>query len=307
MLAIDTRTPSAARGILLVLAAALVFACMDTTGKYLAAFYPVTLILAVRYAVNLLLVIGFFAPRQGFELFAVQRAGLVWLRSAALAMSSLCAVLALRVMPVAETLAIMYLAPFGVLLLSGPLLKEPVPFAGWVATGFGFLGLLLIVRPGSGLAPDGIAFALLTLTGTVVYHLLSRSLAKTETTMALLFYAALAGTAVFAVLLAWNWQPLAPTRFDCALLLGMGVMSMAGHFLFTAAYREAPVSLLTPVNYMHIAFAALFGWLVFSHIPDGLTALGIATVAAAGAGNALWTHFSKSRHNSSEETPDVPT
>ena len=77
------------------------------------------------------------------------------------------------------------------------------------------------------------------------------------------------------------------------LLIAMGVFATVGHFLFTAAYRVAPVSLLTPVNYMHLAWAAFLGWLVFGHIPDTISLVGIILVALAGAGNALWNHFKK--------------
>lgn len=281
------------RGVILILAAVFIFAAMDTTAKYLAGKYPVPLFAAVRYIVNLLLVMAIFAPKHGKELVKTQNTGMVILRGAALATSSLCAGFALKYMPVAETVAIIYLAPFGVMLLSGPLLKEPVRHSGWVATAIGFLGLLLIVRPGSGLSPIGILFGFGTIGGTIIYHMSSRSLAKTETTMALLFYAALVGVVFFSLLLPWNLPESMPNSFDGMLFIALGVFSAAGHFLFTAAYRVAPISLLTPVNYMHLAWAAFLGWLVFGHIPDTLGLIGIILVAFAGAGNALWNHFNK--------------
>jgi drug/metabolite transporter (DMT)-like permease len=286
--------PSALRGVALVLAAVFVFACMDATTKHLAMGYNVPVVVAIRYIVNLVLVVAVFAPKHGWALTAINRKGLVWLRAVSLAFASLFAGLALKAMPVAETTAIIYLAPFGVLLLAGPLLGEKVRLSGWLATALGFLGLLLIVRPGAGLSTAGIVFALLCAAVTVIYHSFSRLLAKTESTEALLFYTALAGAVFFATLLPWNWHMAAPGKLDTLLFLAMGAFSLLGHFLFTAAYREAPASLLTPVNYMHLAWAALLGWLVFNHIPDGLSLLGIALVAAAGIGNALWNHFSKS-------------
>ena len=121
------------RGVVLILAAVFVFAAMDTTGKYLAGKYPVPLFAAARYVVNLLLITAVFAPTHGATIVKTQKTSLVILRGAALAVSSLCAGFALKYMPVAETVAIIYLAPFGVLLLSGPLLKEPVRLSGWVA------------------------------------------------------------------------------------------------------------------------------------------------------------------------------
>ncbi len=282
------------RGVVLVLVAVFVFAGMDATGKHLAQHFPVPMFLAARYIVNLLLLILIFAPKHGWALVHMQRKWLVLLRGLALASSSLCAGFALKAMPVAETTAIIYLAPFGVMLLSGPFLNEQVRLSGWIATAIGFIGLLLIVRPGSGLSPTGVMWGLLTIGGTIIYHLLSRLLAKTETTKALLFHTALVGSIIFGAMLPWNWPTEMLHGLDAVLILALGVLSMVGHFLFTAAYRDAPASLLTPVNYMHLAWAALLGWLVFDHIPDHLSMIGIVLVAAAGAGNALWNHFKKS-------------
>jgi drug/metabolite transporter (DMT)-like permease len=278
---------------MLIMLATVIFAAMDTMGKFLFARYPVPLVLTIRYVVNLVLVIAVFMPQVGRELFTIRRTSLVWLRALSLCFGSLFAGLALKSMPVAETVAIIYLAPFGVLLVSGPMLGEKVKFSGWLATALGFVGLLFIVRPGAGLSTTGIVFALLCAAVTVIYHSFSRLLAKTETTAALLFYTALAGTIFFAVQMPWNWHMQTPSGLDIVLLLLMGCLSLLGHFLFTAAYREAPVSLLTPVNYMHLAWAALMGWIVFDHVPDGLTMIGIALVALAGTGNALWNHIKK--------------
>ena len=283
------------RGVLLVLAAVLVFACMDSTGKFLFENYPIPMVQSARYVVNLALVAGVFGPREGKALFKVERTALVWLRGLSLAFGTLTASLALKSMPVAETTALIYLAPFGVLLLSGPLLGERVRWFGWAATAVAFLGLICIVRPGSGLAPMGIFWALLCACFTVVYHTLSRLLAKTETTPALLFYTALAGTIFFFVQLPWNFGAWPQSTLDISLFIAIGCLGMLGHFLFTAAYREAPLSLLTPVNYMHLAWAVLLGWLIFNHVPDALTFIGIALVALSGAGNALLSHFSNSQ------------
>jgi drug/metabolite transporter (DMT)-like permease len=301
---LDRPAPNAMRGVLLVTAAVFIFAAMDTNGKFLFARYAVPLVLTIRYIVNLILVVAVFGPQQGRAMFSINRKVLVWLRALSLCCGSLFAGLALKSMPVAETVAIIYLAPFGVLLVSGPLLGEKVKLSAWLATALGFVGLLLIVRPSAGLSSTGVTYALLCAAVTVVYHSFSRLLAKTETTAALLFYTALAGTIFFGVMLPWDWQMPQPSTIDVVLLLATGVMSLVGHFMFTAAYREAPASLLTPVNYMHLAWAALMGWIVFDHIPDGWTMIGIGLVAAAGTGNALWNHF-KSSSDAAVEPEEV--
>jgi drug/metabolite transporter (DMT)-like permease len=289
----DVDAGQALKGVLLVMAAVFVFACSDVVTKYLAMRHPVPLVLAIRYAVNFLLLIALFGPRFGRKLYETRRTGMVLFRAASLVVSSLCMGLALKVMPVAEAIAIVYLAPFGVLLLAGKVLGEKATWQGWLAASVGFCGVLLICRPGAGLAPLGIVFALLTAAFTTVYFLLSRSLAATETTEAMLFYVAATGMTAFCAMLPWNWSGPAFSALDMALLFGLGVIALIGHYLFTAAYRHAPASLLSPVNYMQLFWAGGIGWAVFGHVPDPLSAFGIALVAAAGSGIALWTHFSR--------------
>jgi drug/metabolite transporter (DMT)-like permease len=146
----------------------------------------------------------------------------------------------------------------------------------------GFVGVLLIVRPGSGLDAMGIVFALLGVAANAVYQLLSRVLASTEKAVALLFYTALIGTICFGICLPWYWENKVPSNLELALFLGMGIFGGLGHYLFTLAYRLAPVSLLSPMLYLQLLWAGLLGWIIFGTIPDGLSIVGMCVVAASG-------------------------
>jgi drug/metabolite transporter (DMT)-like permease len=288
-------TPSALRGVLLVLAAVFLFAGMDTMIKYMATRYNVPLVAAMRYGINLALILAIFAPRRGATVFRAHRPGLVIGRGVVLVVATLFAGLALQRLPVGETIAIIYLAPFGVMLLAGPMLGERVGMAGWLAALAGFTGVLLIARPGGGLAPLGVLFALLCAGATVAYHLLSRLLAQSETTHSLLVWAALTGAIAFGATLPWSMQGPAPGMTDLLLFATIGVVSTAAHFLFTAAYREAPAALLAPVNYAHLLWAGLLGWIIFGHVPDAFALIGMFLVAVAGGGIALWSHLARTR------------
>ena len=123
------------------------------------------------------------------------------------------------------------------------------------------------------------------------YHLLTRILASTETMISMLFHTSLAGMLVFLALLPFESVPAVPVWFDLAQMGLLGVLATGGHFLFTAAYREAPASLLAPVNYMHLVWAGILGFLVFGHMPDGWTLVGMAMVASAGVAVALRAQF----------------
>lgn len=270
------------KGVALVVAATLLFACADTLGKHLALLYPVTLVLAARYTVNLGLVAAVMTPRHRAALWRTHRTGLVILRGACLALASISMMAALRLMPVAETVAIIYIAPVLVMLAAGTLLKEQVGALGWISAGLGFAGVLLIARPGSGLDPLGVALSLVNACLSTGYHLLTRALSKTETTMALMFHTALVGAVIFVSLTLALGSETMPSPLDAGLMLTLGALATVGHLLFTSAYREAPASTLAPVNYMHIAFATLLGWLVFQHLPDVLGFAGMGLIAAAG-------------------------
>jgi drug/metabolite transporter (DMT)-like permease len=110
----------------------------------------------------------------------------------------------------------------------------------------------------------------------------------------MLFHTAWVGCVVFCGMLLWSWNGIVPVAADWFLLGGLGGLATLGHFLFTAAYRLAPASLLAPVNYMHLVWAGGLGWLVFGHLPDGLSIFGMGLVTAAGAGVALRSRRSQS-------------
>lgn len=282
-----TQTPtipatSAIKGVLFVSLAVFLFAAGDTTAKLLFALWNIPLVLALRYGLNVLILLAALGPRHGLSLFRYRRPGLVLLRGAVLAGCSLTFGMALERMPVGETVAINYLAPFLVLFIAVPLLGERAGRWGWIATALGFVGVVMIVRPGSGLNPTGVVFAVITAVGTAAFHLLTRLLARTETTPAMILSTALVGAISYGATLPWSWHGPSPDLGHVALLVVLTTTSTLGHFLLTAGYREAPASLLAPVNYLHIVWATVLGWVVFAHMPDAVTLAGMALVLASG-------------------------
>lgn len=280
-------------GVLLVVLATALFACLDVANKALVTEYNVPLVAAIRYIGHSILMIALLGPTRGRELIETKRTGLVIVRAACLVVSSLLAGFALQRMPVAETVSIIYLSPIIVVLLARPLLGETIGAVGWIAAIAGFAGVLLIVRPGAGLDPLGVIFTLCNVAGTVVYYLLSRVLAKTERTLAMLFYSALGGAICFGILLPWTLHGEAPTLLQIGLFLSLGVSAGLGHYCFTAAHRFASSSVLAPINYLHLVWAGILGWLVFGHVPEALTIIGMAIVAAAGVLVALRSAFKR--------------
>ncbi|MGV3581248.1 MAG: DMT family transporter [Methylophilus sp.] len=271
------------QGVLLFISALLLFACMDTTTKYLASSYNVPLVIAIRYITHCMLMVILLAPSHGMKLLTTKRTGLVIIRGASLAIASLFMGLALQRMPVAETTAIVFLGPILVVLFAGLLLGERVRPFGWVAALIGFIGVLLVAHPDSGLDKTGTIFAFIVVGALVIYQLLSRVLVSTEETVSLLFYSALIGSIAYGTFLPWSWHGPAPSHWDVLLFLSMGVTGGLGHFLYTAAYRHASASLLAPMNYLQLLLAGLLGWLVFNHVPDTQSMIGMVVIILSGA------------------------
>lgn len=286
---IDDKTAggNALKGVLFVLLSSFLFAVSDVLNKTLVTTYSVSFVLAGRYLVNLGLMVTIMGPRHGSQLWKTQRTVWVVMRGVILAASSLTMGFALQRMPVAETVAIIYLTPFMVMLLSGPLLHEKVHPAAWFGAVLAFSGVMLVLRPGGGLDPVGVTFALANAGLSTAYQLVTRVLARTESTMSMLFHVALVGSVVFCVLATQTLPDTLPSVTEFAMIGALGVLSTGGHFLFTIACREASPALLSPVNYTHLVWVSLLAWAVFGHIPQPLTLLGMAIVLLAGVGLAI--------------------
>jgi drug/metabolite transporter (DMT)-like permease len=275
------------RGLALVFLATLLFAYNDTANKFLLTDYNVPMVTAIRYIGHCLLMLALVAPFHGREMVRTQRTSLVIVRAASLALGSFLVSLALQRMPVAETTAIVYLCPVLVVALSGPILKEKVGILAWIAAFIGFAGVLLIARPGSGLDPLGVLFVLGNVVVAVAYNLLSRVLAKTERTMAMLFYSALVGAIAFGIFLPWTLHGAAPTPLQLFLFFSLGLSAWLGHYCFTQSYRYAPAAFIAPLSYVHLLWAAVLGWLIFGHSPEPLAVAGMSLVALAGVLSAI--------------------
>ena len=147
--------------------------------------------------------------------------------------------------------------------------------------------MLLIARPGGALNLTGILWALAGAACYAVYQILTRRLSHAEHPLTLLFYTALVGTAVMSLALPWFWFEFSPGPLQWLMIASLGFYGGVGHFILIRAFRLAPASTLTPFGYTQLIWAGLLGWLVFGHIPDAMTAAGMAVIAAAGLWLAL--------------------
>jgi drug/metabolite transporter (DMT)-like permease len=208
-------------------------------------------------------------------------------RAIMLVCSSLLIQLAFHSLPLAETTAFFFVTPLLVALLAGPLLGEKLRIRTWLATLAGFAGALLIARPGGALVGVGVAYTLGAALCYAFYQILTRKLSTTEPVMRQLFYTALVGSIVMSFALPVYWTGVVPTPLQGLLITSLGIFAGTGHFLLIRAYRETPASTLSPMLYFQLIWVILFGWLVFSQLPDPLSIVGMLIIGGSGLSLAV--------------------
>lgn len=279
-------------GIVLAVLAVACFATLDTTTKVASATVPILLAIWFRYAVQAVATTLVMAPRRGWNIWQTRQPGLHLLRGLLLIASSSLAFLSLKYLPVAEFTAIVSLSPLVITLVAATVLREPVSVPRWLLVVGGFLGAVLIIRPGHEQFSWATLLPLAVLVTNTAFQLLTSRMVKTEDPLTMHLYTGWVGMLLSALALPWVWQALSPR--DWGLLLIMGLTGTLGHFMLILAYSRAPVATLGPFLYAQIAFAAAGGWLVFSHTPDGWSLLGMCVIALCGAG-AAWLTLRENR------------
>ncbi|WP_287067590.1 MULTISPECIES: DMT family transporter [Ramlibacter] len=280
-------------GIALVVAAAACFSALDTTTKYVSAGVPLLMALWFRYAFQALATTALVLPQRGMRVWRTRHPKFQALRGLLLLGSSLFAFASLRYMPVGEFTAIAMIAPLAVTVMAATMLKEQVSPLRWLLVAGGFLGTLVIIRPGG----DSFHWATLLPLGLVVtnawFQVLTSKLARTEDPVTMHLYTGWVGALIASLALPFVWTTLAEPRL-WALLALMGLAATVGHFMLILGFQRAPAATLTPYLYSQIAFAMTGGLLVFGHVPDSAALGGMAMIAFCGAAGA-WLTVRESR------------
>ena len=248
------------------------------------------LLVWARYVGHLLIMLVVVAPRMGWQLVATRQPALMILRAAMLVAVSLLIQNALKLLPLAETTALVFVTPLIVAMLAGPLLHEKVRTGTWIATAAGFCGTLLIARPGGVMTLKGLALGLGAAFCYAIYQLFTRKLAATEPPMRQLFYTALIGSLVMSLIVQDYLPDTLPSPGQGALLFSLALNAAVGHFLFTRAARETPAAVLSTLLYLQLVWTIVLGWLVFDHLPDLPSLLGMLIIGGSSLSIALQRH-----------------
>lgn len=272
--------PAPLRGVVLMLSAVLCFALLDCSAKYLSQHYPVPMVVWARYAVHTLLMLIVHAPRHGRALLRTRRPARQLLRALLLLSVTVLFVSGLRLLPLAEATAIIYLTPLLVTALSVPLLGERVCATTWLAILVGLAGVLVVVRPGGALLGWPVLLPLAAALCNSLYQILTRSFAGSENATTTNFITGLTGTVLASLLLPWQWQTPQPAH--ALLMLVLGCAGYGGHALLIRAFEHASPAVLGPLTYGQLAIATLLGFGVFGTLPDATSFAGMGLIVVGG-------------------------
>jgi len=277
-------------GIGMILLSTIFFCAGDIAAKAMTERLPAVQVAWLRYVVFCGLVVSMVLAARGRAGLSTPRPGLQILRGLAVVISSVFFMFGLNHLQVAEATAINFISPVFITALSIPLLGEKVGIHRWAASAVGFLGVMIIVQPGSGAfqiaALYPIAAALVWAIAAIATRVMSAE--RPETTLA---WSAIVGLLFLTPIVILDWKAM--TLWDVGLAILTGVLSTIGHWLVIRAYRDGPASVLAPYSYVQLLFASLFGLVVFGVLPDFATVAGGVVIAASGLYTA---HRERVRH-----------
>ncbi len=281
---VRTQEENVRAGILWMLATALLFVSLDATAKYMVGRLPILEVVWARFVFHLLFALILLGPKLP-TLIKTRALGLQMVRSAFLMVTTALFFIGVSLLPLAEASAIMFTSPIMLTLLALIFLGEQVGPRRWAAIGIGFLGALIVVRPGLGvMGPGLIGTGALVLLGcafcNACYQIFTRKLRATDDPRTTLLYTAVAGTIGTSLALPTVW--VAPAPVDWPFLVLLGAFGCFGHFTLIKAFQSAPAVVVAPFSYTNLIWSIGLGYLIFGDLPDLWTLVGAAIIAGGG-------------------------
>ena len=274
-----------ALGIALMIFALFVLASMDAVAKHLTESLAAPQILVVRFWIFLTFA-SLIASRRGLKsAVRSQKPKLQIIRTIVLVVEMTMFLVAFSFLPLAEVHAIAAVSPLIVMALAAIFLGERIGPRRWAAVGVGFVGVVLIIRPGAGVFDPISLLALTGAFGWATYQVLLRAVSRIDQPDTTTLYTAGIGVICFSLVAPFFW--LTPTAESWMWLGAVGILGSVGHFLLPAAFKFAPASTLQPFAYTMPVWAVILGWVVFNHIPDAMTLVGGGIVISSGL-FAIW-------------------
>ena len=256
----------------------------DGTVKWLSADYPIGEIMTLR-GLFVFLPVALIAWRGGgLRALEIRNLGAQGARAGLTMLSTVFYLTALAVMPIADTIAITFAGPLFLTMLAPPLLGERVGWRRWTAVIVGFMGVVVMVRPGTGslqaIALLPVGAALMGAVRDIITRRITSHAVTAESSVAILCFTTLVVTLAGLLTLPFGWRM--PSTVDFGLLALSGFLIGAAHYLLIEAFRFAEAGLIAPFKYLSIVWAVVFGFLVWGDIPDRWIVVGAGLVIGSG-------------------------
>ena len=267
-------------GIASIMAAVFCFSIADALAKWLGQTYEPVQIVFLRYFFGMIPAALLVWHGGGLGVLRTRRPVMHGLRALLVFTALLLLFSGLRRLPLAEAISVFFTVPLFVTALSGPVLGEPVRPRRWAAVLVGFLGALIVIRPGTGAFQAASLYVLASAICFAGMALITRRMSRTETSAALLTYTTLGAGLASLPIVPFVWHP--PEPGDLWLFLAIGLIGGTAAYFVIQAFRNAPPAIISPFDYTALIWAALFGWIVWQERPDPAVWLGAAIIAASG-------------------------
>ncbi|WP_323795650.1 DMT family transporter [Nisaea sp.] len=269
-----------ARAIGLILVAVSMFATMEALAKYTSETIRIEMVIWGRYFfhfVGMVLVLPLLGVRRTFH---VKNPIMVSIRGLLLLGCTICFFTAISLIPLTDANSIAFVSPLITVALSAFVLREKVGIRRWAAVGIGFVGVLIVLRPGFNEIHWAYFLVLGMATMFSIFGLMTRSLNRTEDPVAMQFHAALVGFIGTGILIFFCWET--PSLREWGFLIVIGAIGGVSHQILIFGFRYASASLLAPFHYIVIIWATIYGYFIFDDVPEVWTFAGAALIVTAG-------------------------
>jgi len=275
------------RGIWLMIAAVASFAAQDGFSRYLAGEYNTLMVVMIRYWVFAAFVMALALRRpEGFRAaIASRRFGAHVLRGALLVTEVCVIVYGYTLIGLIESHAVFAICPLLIAALSGPMLGEKVGLMRWLAIGAGLIGVLIILRPGTGVFSPAALLPLASALMFALYSVLTRLTTRDEPTFPAFFWPGVIGAGLMTGIGLPNWQPIAPA--DYAPLAIYAALAVFSHWLLLKCYEATEAARVQPYAYLQIVFVSVIGLTIYDETLAPAVIVGTSVIVAAGL-FALW-------------------
>jgi drug/metabolite transporter (DMT)-like permease len=268
-------------GIFFMLIACALFPVQNAVVKLLTGLYPYQEVVWVRLSTHLVLMCIVFLPRRGLSLLRTRAPIQQAICSAGLLGATVFFFAAAKSVTVTDAIAISFVSPLAVTFLAWPFLGERITPMRLASVAIGFVGVMIVIRPGSSVF-QWVSFLIVgSAVSYAVYQIIVRRVAAVDSPATTAFYSALGCTIATSFFVPFYWRT--PDKWqDVALMMSLGVSGGFGHYCVARAFSYAPANLIAPLNYTQMIGSVVIGYLMFAEVPDFYTWLGSAVIIAAG-------------------------